>query len=365
MSAQEAALPLTEITVGVDASLELIEGSLDLDPKVVEDSMLASIGRTMLVGSVRIPLLSVNAITRGNERVRQTHGDSARELIIAGPDAVIFDGEPVTRLVSIRTAELLGLVLLERRIARRGRYLDLGFFSESSSENSRGQTFWQASTDLERTILDSRERPLLFRDGARGEATLGVDDVIVKDIRHSTAYKQGRYNASLDVFSDFILQGGRWPTLSETSSILAARTVMRELAGSKLDLQQTARFASLAEQAAALTRHHTDEVRERELEDGTERERQYFRGQIVDLLSPRWQTRANCLSLPTDGLFYPVADKWEHKDARIEREIRAKAVCASCPVQEDCLKMAITNGEKDGVWGGYTYKERKRLLALL
>lgn len=44
------------------------------------------------------------------------------------------------------------------------------------------------------------------------------------------------------------------------------------------------------------------------------------------------------------------------------REVaRAKAVCAGCPVEEDCLIFAVETNQPDGVWGGYTAKERVKI----
>jgi WhiB family redox-sensing transcriptional regulator len=37
---------------------------------------------------------------------------------------------------------------------------------------------------------------------------------------------------------------------------------------------------------------------------------------------------------------------------------KAKAVCASCPVQEDCLRFAMNNRIQFGVWGGTTAYQR-------
>jgi WhiB family redox-sensing transcriptional regulator len=39
----------------------------------------------------------------------------------------------------------------------------------------------------------------------------------------------------------------------------------------------------------------------------------------------------------------------------------AKAVCAGCPVTADCLEYALTAGERWGVWGGLSERERRRL----
>lgn len=65
----------------------------------------------------------------------------------------------------------------------------------------------------------------------------------------------------------------------------------------------------------------------------------------------RWQTRANCLGVDPD-LFFP-------ERGASTRE--AKSVCAGCEVKADCLEYALTNGEKFGIWGGLSERERRRL----
>lgn len=39
----------------------------------------------------------------------------------------------------------------------------------------------------------------------------------------------------------------------------------------------------------------------------------------------------------------------------------AKAVCARCPVKADCLKAALEERERFGIWGGFSERERRRL----
>jgi WhiB family redox-sensing transcriptional regulator len=39
----------------------------------------------------------------------------------------------------------------------------------------------------------------------------------------------------------------------------------------------------------------------------------------------------------------------------------AKAICASCPVVEECLSYALETRQTDGIWGGQTPKERTKL----
>lgn len=39
----------------------------------------------------------------------------------------------------------------------------------------------------------------------------------------------------------------------------------------------------------------------------------------------------------------------------------AKVVCASCPVREPCLEFALATRQMDGIWGGLTETQRRRL----
>lgn len=39
----------------------------------------------------------------------------------------------------------------------------------------------------------------------------------------------------------------------------------------------------------------------------------------------------------------------------------AKAVCRECPVRPECLEYALANGERQGVWGGTSERERRRI----
>jgi len=52
-------------------------------------------------------------------------------------------------------------------------------------------------------------------------------------------------------------------------------------------------------------------------------------------------------------LFFPVSDTYADD---------AKAICATCPVAEQCLEYAVETHQPDGVWGGLTAIERHRLV---
>src|SRR5271166_4239612 len=76
---------------------------------------------------------------------------------------------------------------------------------------------------------------------------------------------------------------------------------------------------------------------------------------VVALLYGRqeksWQAQANCMGVDPD-LFFP-------ERGASTRE--AKEVCRGCVVREDCLEYALANGEKFGIWGGMSERERRRL----
>jgi WhiB family redox-sensing transcriptional regulator len=65
-----------------------------------------------------------------------------------------------------------------------------------------------------------------------------------------------------------------------------------------------------------------------------------------------WRQHAACRGLEPE-VFYPVSD---------EQTEEAKAICRECPVREPCLDFALGNRERDGVWGGATERERRRMI---
>jgi WhiB family redox-sensing transcriptional regulator len=69
-------------------------------------------------------------------------------------------------------------------------------------------------------------------------------------------------------------------------------------------------------------------------------------------MNPSWRTKAACQGLDPQ-IFYPETD---------EEADRAKDVCAVCPVQQACLEHALNRREKEGVWGGCTERERRRII---
>lgn len=68
---------------------------------------------------------------------------------------------------------------------------------------------------------------------------------------------------------------------------------------------------------------------------------------------PAWMDQAACRHIDAD-LFFP---------ARGESLEAAIAVCTECPVRAHCLAYALTNGERYGVWGGTSEKQRRQIRA--
>lgn len=58
-----------------------------------------------------------------------------------------------------------------------------------------------------------------------------------------------------------------------------------------------------------------------------------------------------------DALFYAQHGERPSK-AQAKRHDQAKAICAMCPVLEQCREHALKNDERFGIWGGLTEKER-------
>jgi WhiB family redox-sensing transcriptional regulator len=67
-----------------------------------------------------------------------------------------------------------------------------------------------------------------------------------------------------------------------------------------------------------------------------------------------WAAQAACLGMdPT--LFFPTRGDMDTLRA-------ARAVCRACPVRVDCLEWALSNREFQGVFGGTSERERRRIV---
>ena len=73
-----------------------------------------------------------------------------------------------------------------------------------------------------------------------------------------------------------------------------------------------------------------------------------------------WQRQAACRGPEAALFFAPTVP--EARPERDEREARAKSICASCPVQPECLDYALRIREPHGIWGGLNELERRMIL---
>ncbi|HMD46555.1 MAG TPA: WhiB family transcriptional regulator [Acidimicrobiales bacterium] len=72
------------------------------------------------------------------------------------------------------------------------------------------------------------------------------------------------------------------------------------------------------------------------------------------MIATTWRKRAACRGLDVE-IFYPATE--DEADAS-----EGKAICAECPVRQACLEHALANREREGIWGGATERERRRIV---
>lgn len=74
---------------------------------------------------------------------------------------------------------------------------------------------------------------------------------------------------------------------------------------------------------------------------------------FVSAIDPEpWKEDAVCAQTDPDAFFPEKGGST--KDA--------KRICQGCPVQAQCLQYALDNDERFGIWGGYSERERRRLV---
>lgn len=69
-----------------------------------------------------------------------------------------------------------------------------------------------------------------------------------------------------------------------------------------------------------------------------------------------WRDLAACKDTDPES-YFPVGTSGAAMDL-IEK---AKTVCQSCAVVEECLMYALETNQEAGVWGGYAEDDRRRL----
>jgi WhiB family redox-sensing transcriptional regulator len=79
-------------------------------------------------------------------------------------------------------------------------------------------------------------------------------------------------------------------------------------------------------------------------------------GPVADLWE--WQLRGACRKADKSLFFHPEG---ERGPARRNRDSAAKAVCATCPVMQQCRAHALAAREPYGVWGGLSENDREAI----
>ena len=74
-----------------------------------------------------------------------------------------------------------------------------------------------------------------------------------------------------------------------------------------------------------------------------------------------WQFRGVCRAADAALFFHPER---ERGPARRNRDSAAKAICATCPVIQECRAHALATREPYGVWGGLSEDDREALYAI-
>ena len=72
-----------------------------------------------------------------------------------------------------------------------------------------------------------------------------------------------------------------------------------------------------------------------------------------------WQMHGACRGMDSGFFFHPEG---ERGPARANREARAKQICRTCPVLEQCRRHALAVHEPYGVWGGLSEAERDEII---
>lgn len=77
---------------------------------------------------------------------------------------------------------------------------------------------------------------------------------------------------------------------------------------------------------------------------------------MIDLTVTSWREAAACVDLEVrkQVSFFPDRDD-------LAAVAKAKAVCSTCPVADECLSWAIETNQSEGIWGGHTAQERRNM----
>lgn len=81
-------------------------------------------------------------------------------------------------------------------------------------------------------------------------------------------------------------------------------------------------------------------------------------GKVYPLSREPWMIRGVCRTSGDPDAWFP-----EPGQTRTPRAERAKRACRTeCPVARECLLYALARGERHGIWGGLTPRQRNTFL---
>lgn len=73
-----------------------------------------------------------------------------------------------------------------------------------------------------------------------------------------------------------------------------------------------------------------------------------------------WQYQGACRTVDPETFFHPDGERGPR---RRQREMNAKAICATCPVIQQCREHALKVQEPFGIWGGMSEDDRLAIYA--
>lgn len=83
-------------------------------------------------------------------------------------------------------------------------------------------------------------------------------------------------------------------------------------------------------------------------------------------LFPEWHEDAKCRSVENpDDMFFGESEDESRTTMTVSKLREVKAFCMSCPVWETCMRHALTQPERHGIWAGTSKRTRLRILLLL
>ena len=89
--------------------------------------------------------------------------------------------------------------------------------------------------------------------------------------------------------------------------------------------------------------------------------REYIGSRLIDAIGSTadWVQYATCAALVRSGEL--SVDDFFPGPGMYPKSAKALAACTACPVRAQCLDFALAANEKNGIWGGLSEHERRRI----